>query len=209
MAAETLSLPLEQRPQGKLCKRCQKIKPLSEFHYRPEAMRHRAECKECYRAAMTARRDPEDNRRRVKEWQKANPEKRRVQTRRNYDRARAVLGRNMGLILKGLRARCKDRLSCTITASELTAIFESQDGRCALTGLALVWGAEVGSSKEGNLHPATLSLDRIDQSLGYEAGNVRLVGFQANAARSMWSDDQLCAFCEAVLATRATPTDPC
>ncbi len=203
MADETLPLPLGPRPQGRRCKRCRKIKPFSEFYYRPDQMRHHARCKDCCRAVITARRDPVDNRARVKAWQKANPDKRSVQTRRSYMKAREDLPRTIGLILKGLRARCKGRLDCVITSAEIMALFETQEGRCALTGLPLIWGSEVGSSKQGNLDPDTLSLDRINQAHGYVPGNVRLLGFQANAARGMWSDDRLFAFCEAVLATRA------
>jgi hypothetical protein len=203
MADETLPLPLEPRPEGKRCKRCRKIKPFSEFHYRPEQLRHRAECKECYRTAMTARRDPVDNRRRSKAWGKANPEKRRVQTRRNYERARSDLQRNVGLILKGLRARCKGKVDCSITSTDLLDLFEAQSGRCVLTGLVLVWGTAAGISNQRTLHPDTLSIDRLDHTRGYVVDNIRLVGFQANAARGIWSDDRLSAFCEAVLATRA------
>ncbi len=78
MVQESLQLPLDERPAGiatKRCKRCGKEKSLTEFHYRSEQRKHRAECKECYRAAMNARRDPIENRRRVKAWQQANPEK--------------------------------------------------------------------------------------------------------------------------------------
>src|ERR1700731_66026 len=135
MADETLPLPLAPRPQGKRCKRCRKIKPLSEFHYRPEALRHRAECKDCYRAAMTARRDPEDNRRRVKEWQKANPEKRRAQSRRSYENSRTDLIRWVANTLKYLRAACKNRktpIDCDLTPDMIGWLFERQHGKCTL-----------------------------------------------------------------------------
>jgi len=93
----TLQLPLDVRPQRrgptKRCKRCGETRHVSEFHYRPEQHRYRAECKECYRARANELRDPVENRRRVKEWQQANPEKRNAQSRKNYEGRRSDVGR--------------------------------------------------------------------------------------------------------------------
>ena len=198
MADGNLSLSLGPRlgVATKRCKRCRKTKPLREFHWRPEQMRHRAECKDCYRAARTARRDPEDNRRRVKKWQKENPEKRRAQTRRTYERQRLDLRRAIAKTLGTTRANCKRRsIEVTITAADVIELYNSQSGHCALTGRALIWGAK-GVQRD------TLSIDRVDQAGGYIPANIRLVTYQANMARGPYSDDELFAFCEAVLATR-------
>jgi hypothetical protein len=197
MADDTLHLPFGPRPQGKRCKRCRKIKPLSEFHYRPETLRHRAECKDCYRAAMTARRDPEDNRRRVKEWQKANPEKKRAQSQRNYESRRTDVVRWIASNLRSTRAYCKrNGIECTLTADEATSLYESQQGKCALTSRDLIFGSK-GQQRD------SLSIDQIEHRGGYVLGNVRLITYQANFARNKFSDAELFAFCEAVLATRA------
>ncbi len=197
MADETLPLPLALRPQGKRCKRCQKVKPFSEFHYRRDQLRHRAECKDCYRSAMTARRDPVDNRRRVKEWQKANPEKRRVQSKRNYEGLRTDLNRWIGKTLSTTRAYCKRLgLPMDVTASNLVEMYEAQGGLCALTGRNLIYGSK-GQQRD------SISIDRIVHGGGYTLDNVRLITYQANFARNKYSDDELFAFCEAVLATRS------
>ncbi len=200
MADETLPLPLPERPQGKRCKRCREVKPLSEFHYRPEQLRHRAECKTCYRAAMTARRDPADNRRRVKVWQKANPERVRAQYKKLYEGRRSDLGRWMASNLRSTRAYSKRRgIECSLTAADVLALYEAQCGKCALTGRELVFGSK-GQQRD------SISLDRIEHGAGYTLPNVRLVTYQANFARNRFSDDELFAFCEAVLATREVPS---
>ncbi|MGH7048751.1 MAG: hypothetical protein ACREE2_20485, partial [Stellaceae bacterium] len=79
------------------------------------------ECKECYRAAMNARRDPIDNRRRVKAWQQANPDKRRAQSRKIYEAKRSNLRRSVASTLKTTRASCRRRgIVMEITAEGLS-----------------------------------------------------------------------------------------
>jgi hypothetical protein len=196
MADEILLLPLGPRPEGKRCKRCRRIKPFSEFHYRPELLRYRAECKDCYRAAMNARRDPVDNRRRVQEWQKANPEKRRALSKRHYESIRTDVARWIGSNLRQTRGYCKQRgIECTLTAAEAHGLYVAQQGKCALTGRDLIFGSK-GQQRD------SLSIDRREAGGGYTLQNVRLVTYQANMARGQFSDDELFSFCEAVLATR-------
>jgi hypothetical protein len=196
MADDTLPLPLPPRPSGKRCKRCRKEKPLSEFHYRPEQRRYRAECKECYRAAMTANRDPLDNRARVKKWRKEHPEKVGEYSRRNHEGRRTDLVRWIASNLRSTRAYCKRRgIECRLTGDQVRGLYERQDGKCALTGRDLIFGSK-GQQRD------SLSIDRIEHGADYSLDNVRLVIFQANVARHCWSDDELFAFCKAVLATR-------
>lgn len=45
----------------------------------------------------------------------------------------------------------------------------------------------------------TVTIDRINQLLGYIPNNIRLISFAANTARHIWSDDDLIRFCQAVL----------
>lgn len=50
------------------------------------------------------------------------------------------------------------------------------------------------------LTPETVTVDRIDQTVGYVSGNVRLISFAANNARYVWDDAALLSFCKAVVA---------
>jgi len=76
----------------------------------------------------------------------------------------------------------------TMTTEDVMALWERQGGRCALSGIPMRWGRE--NSKLGP-SPTSVSLDRIDQSRGYEAGNVRLVCFRINIFRGDMNDDEM------------------
>ncbi len=204
MADDTLPFPPKPRPVAtKRCKKCRKTKPLTEFHYRPEQMRHRAECKDCYRARANELRDPIENRRRVREWIKANPEKHLEHGRQTHERRRSDVGRWLASTLRATRARCKRKsVSISIVAADLIGLYKIQSGRCALTDRELVYGSK-GKNRD------SISIDRIEPALGYIVGNVRLITYQANMARGMFSDEELFSFCEAVLATRAPVCQIC
>ena len=180
-------------PPRKRCKRCREVKPIEEFHFRPEQNRHRAECKECYRAIMNERRDPIDNRRRVKEWQKANPEKKWAYSKQNHESRRTDVTRWIASNLRTTRANCKKKnIPCEVTAADLTALYEKHGGKCAITGRMMIFGSK-GQQRD------SLSIDRIEAAKGYVIGNVRLVTYQANMARGPFSDEELRDFCIAHL----------
>jgi len=129
----------------------------------------------------------------VKAWQLANPDKRKVQTKRIYERLRGDIARWAASNLRTSRAYCKKRgLPCTITGADVAVLFDVQNGKCALTGRTLVFGSK-GQQRD------SLSIDRIEPALGYVNGNVRLVTYQANMARGMFSDEELVSFCRAIL----------
>jgi hypothetical protein len=194
MADQEFGLPLiggQAQVPMRRCRVCRESKPYEEFEHR-EYGRRRDRCKVCANAA----RDPIKNRRRVKEWQQANPEKKRAASRRNYDNRRTDVTRWIASNLRTTRATCKKRdIPCTVTAIELTAVYEAQAGKCAITGRVMLIGSK-GQQRD------SLSIDRIEPAGGYVLGNVRLVTYQANMARGMFSDEELYAFCEAALRNR-------
>jgi hypothetical protein len=65
-----------------------------------------------------------------------------------------------------------------------------QEGKCALTGRKMTLG-ESGTKKDKDL----LSVDRINHNLPHVKGNVRLVTYQANLARNIFTDEELLEFC--------------
>lgn len=85
----------------------------------------------------------------------------------------------------------------TITAQDLRDLWASQAGVCVLTGRPMVM--HNGSGKSVLDSP---SVDRIESDGIYEIGNVRLITMQANSAKLFGTDEDLYAFCEAVLAHR-------
>lgn len=195
MADDESRLPLsggQARIPTRVCRVCKEAKPFEEFEHR-EYGRRRDRCKTCANAS----RDPVKNRARVKAWQKANPEKRAIQAKRSHEGKRGDLRRWLASNLRTTRAYCKQRgIECSFTADDGQQLYELQNGKCALTGRDLLFGSK-GQQRD------SISIDRIEHGGPYALDNVRLLTYQANMARGMFSDDELYAFCEAVLATRA------
>jgi hypothetical protein len=101
----------------------------------------------------------------------------------------------MHLTVATRRNQCKRRgIEFNLTADDIISPFEKQDGKCALTGVPTTWGA-VGKGREMD----TLSIDRIHAEGPYVPSNIRLVCHWANVARQRLSDEELYAFCAAVL----------
>lgn len=92
--------------------------------------------------------------------------------------------------INSIRIRAKDT---DLTCKQLKAMYIKQRGKCALTGryMCLL----------GKYSYDSLSVDRKNPQKGYTIRNVRLVTWQANAARGSGTDAQLLAFCRDVLST--------
>ena len=73
----------------------------------------------------------------------------------------------------------------------LETLAESQNYRCALTGIALK-----RNNINGKRHYNAPSMDRIDNSRGYEVGNVRWTSQWANLARSDYGDEVFYKMCK-------------
>lgn len=79
------------------------------------------------------------------------------------------------------RARIKG-LECTLSKADILRILQPM--QCEMTGIELSW------EWEGPGHnPWRPSLDRKNNALGYTEGNVRLVCWAFNKARSDWPDE--------------------
>lgn len=63
----------------------------------------------------------------------------------------------------------------------LKTLWESQDGKCALTGLEMCLSCGIDTTRQA-------SLDRIDSSKGYIKGNVQYVVLPINLAKGQLSD---------------------
>lgn len=81
------------------------------------------------------------------------------------------------------------------TTATLRELWRAQSGICPLTLRPMQMSGT-------GYHLDAPSLDRLDQSLGYVASNVRLVTVQANSARGSGTDEHLYDFCKAALAHR-------
>ncbi len=80
-----------------------------------------------------------------------------------------------------------------ITPDDIWAQYQAQQGRCALTGWAVVFG------RKGVM---TASVDRIDSSLGYTRANIQVVHKRVNRSKLALSDEQFREMCASIAAYR-------
>lgn len=88
----------------------------------------------------------------------------------------------------------------SLTPTDLREIYDSQGGRCALSGMPLDIAEAPSHANRRPSGPWKISIDRLDNSLGYVKGNVRLVTQMANLCRNVYSDDDVRTFAKAVVA---------
>lgn len=72
-------------------------------------------------------------------------------------------------------------------------VFNTQNKTCALTKLPLKWATG------NNSDPFNMSLDRIDNTKGYELGNVRLVLLCVNSFRMKMTDAEMLTIAKALV----------
>jgi hypothetical protein len=79
-----------------------------------------------------------------------------------------------------------------VDAEYLWHLFLKQDRKCALTGLTLVMPKSTYDKSKN------VSLDRIDSTKGYVAGNVQWVHTDINRMKSVFTEDHFVRMCKAV-----------
>jgi len=81
----------------------------------------------------------------------------------------------------------------------LADLWEQQVGRCAISGILMALPPDGLAWERLTRDPWKPSLDRMDSSHGYVRGNVRFVTVIANLAKGTFTDEELGAFCRAVV----------
>ena len=168
----------------KICSSCGEEKPLDNFHNSSKSKDGKqCQCKNCARIASN-------------EWR-----------RRNRSAASAAMGQYRQTWGGAVRERyhnshhrARERgFEFTITQDYLLELLSQQNYKCALTGdsLSFVSG-----------HPNKLSLDRKDNSKGYEIGNIQWVTWEVNNAKGKLSDAQFIDLCRKVCVTESSETIP-
>jgi len=104
------------------------------------------------------------------------------------------------------RARKSGR-ECTVDMEYLLQLWDKQEGRCAITGIKMSYGwNDLGTGWNGfgleerdcaanRRHPHNMSLDRINNELGYVPDNVRFVTVLVNLALNNFGEkvfDEMC-----------------
>ena len=76
-----------------------------------------------------------------------------------------------------------------VSVQYLQNILESQNYKCALTGSDLLCPKTYNEKREMTSNPYLLSLDRIQNDLGYEEGNIQFVCVWANKAKGSYDNN--------------------
>ncbi len=88
-------------------------------------------------------------------------------------------------------------LSFEVTQEDLMALWDKQDGRCALTGQPLCISTKIVKHAP-DYENTTASLDRIDSSLGYTKDNIQWVHKEINRFKNNYSMEQFKSMCKLV-----------
>lgn len=87
-----------------------------------------------------------------------------------------------------------------ITVEYLKEIWNSQNGKCPLTGWNLVLPESISYWSRGSATRKDIaSLDRIKAKEPYTIGNVRFIAHIANMAKHTYTDQDVIDFCKAVV----------
>lgn len=81
-------------------------------------------------------------------------------------------------LLQSAKSSRSKTMSFNIELQHLIDLWEKQDGKCALSGVAMTHHRDGSGRKEFNA-----SIDRIDQNEGYEPYNIHLVCYRVNILR--------------------------
>lgn len=126
---------------------------------------------------------------------RSDPVKLARQRKMEKERREATPRYTLNLALHNARKRTED---VVLTVDDLLSLWNEQERKCALTGIVMTWG-------KGKILPESISIDRIDQSIGYVAGNVRLVCYAVNCFRGQMSDDKMFAMALSLIANMKRP----
>jgi hypothetical protein len=95
--------------------------------------------------------------------------------------------------LSGIKGGAKTRdLEFEISLEEIWRLYESQNKRCALTGVEIVFKDDIINGEN------TASLDRIDSSKGYIAGNIQWVHKDINLMKGSLSQEDFISLCHTI-----------
>ncbi|WDI43375.1 hypothetical protein [Bremerella sp. P1] len=182
----------------RICRECGKDD--SEIDFKPKANI----CVPCNQEYMRAyrKRNREKIRGQVQDWKDTNRAHYQKKTRERYNtpegkalhvaRVERTPRSWLGHVLSTIRAKCKKpgphdaksgpQRDYEIDLDFVVNLFKQQEGRCAISGLEM-------EHKFNSLRSA--SIDRIDSSLGYVAGNVQIVCSFANFAKRHFPNDDM------------------
>jgi hypothetical protein len=102
-------------------------------------------------------------------------------------------------------ARSRDT-PITITIEQAWEVFVRQNGKCTLSGLPLTFHSTSEDGRYRSTH-GTASIDRIDNSKGYDLGNIQWVHKDINIMKKDHSQEYFIELCKKVVALVTPKTD--
>ena len=106
-----------------------------------------------------------------------------------------------GHLLKLANRKTKRRYERdNLTIEDLEILYKKQNGLCAISGVPMSYYHQVGI--KGHVPDECLtniSIDRIDNNLGYELSNIQLVCYIVNVMKSTMTSNQLEWWCEQII----------
>lgn len=182
----------------KECLGCGVSKSLEEFHRAKLGKDgRRSRCIECYKPYFDTYHKRPERAEKNRESSKRSYHKVPIEKRRIAWKARMQRD-PMQMLGKGLRRALYRRPTENhVTLNQLMEMWRKQDGKCAVTGLVMTWA-------KGTYLPTSISIDRIDSSIGYRLDNVRLICYAINAFKGVWSDDHMIEMARAIVAKNSS-----
>jgi hypothetical protein len=186
----------------KTCSRCKQSKNELDFH---KGAKYCKPCKKEYnqenkahlkeiRKANHIKNKDRDNMRNKRYYQEKDKTKKRFNyfNKVYFDSYSVPNEKSLKKILSKCAGRAKElSLNFDLTVDFVLALYESQNGKCALTGLEFDYARDINFVRR----PFAPSIDRIDNKKGYTKDNVRFVCVAVNIAVNEFGDaifDKIC-----------------
>jgi hypothetical protein len=119
-----------------------------------------------------------------------------VRTKGRIFRSPETLLRRRFIDLRSRATRRKEKIG--ITPEDLIALYKKQHGLCALTSMPMTWANDGEHSNSAERRGTSISVDRIDPSIGYTKENIRLVCERANKVKGNMDDGELYFWCRQI-----------
>lgn len=124
------------------------------------------------------------------------PEVNAEKKRKYYEKLATDVDRSMkyfhSTARKGARAR---NIEFTITQQDVIDLWYKQNGRCALSGVPMT----LTHGTAYNHNPTKVSIDRIDNDVGYTKENIQLITWQINCSKGTFDVEQLFEMCQHIV----------
>ena len=135
-------------------------------------------------------------------WKYPLPPKVAAEKRRKYyEKLATDVDRSMKYFHSAARKGARVRnIEFTITQQDVIDLWYKQNGCCALSGVPMT----LTHGKVDKPNPTKVSIDRINNDLGYHKENIQLITWQVNCSKGAYEIEQLFEMCQHVVKYQKT-----